>query len=214
MIVLAVDTADAVASVGLWRHGAPGPVRASDEPRAHATHVLALVEAVLAEADETLASVDRFAFGRGPGGLTGLRVAASVVQGFAYARERPVVAVSNLRATALRSATPASRFDGVLVAHEAGMGQVVYGFFGPDAEPLGEEGLAAPGEISWRPGHWRVAGSGRDALSPPDPDVRLDAVQVDGPFAGDIAALGARDDAQQAPPEAAQPRYLRHPVNG
>jgi tRNA threonylcarbamoyladenosine biosynthesis protein TsaB len=37
--------------------------------------------------------MDAFGFGQGPGSFTGLRIACGVVQGLAFASDRPVVAV-------------------------------------------------------------------------------------------------------------------------
>lgn len=53
------------------------------------------LEAVLGEAGRTLADVDRFAVGIGPGSFTGVRIAVSYAKALALARGRPLVGISS-----------------------------------------------------------------------------------------------------------------------
>lgn len=72
-------------------------------PQQHTKLILPMVQSLLSEAELTLQDVDVFAFGRGPGSFTGLRIAASVIQGFAFGTGKPVVMVSTLRALAQKA---------------------------------------------------------------------------------------------------------------
>jgi len=147
MRLLALDTATDCCSVALWHDGAV-LCREARAERGHGGHVLALVDELLAEAGVSLGALDAIAFGRGPGAFTGVRLAASVTQGLAYAAGLPVIPVSDLQAVAQRTlarqaaaphaavlhaavphATAAPAFARVLVCHDARMGEVYWAGF-------------------------------------------------------------------------------------
>ena len=93
--LLALDTATEACSVALLHDG---KVTSHYEviPRLHAQKLLPMIQQLLADAGTTLQAVDAIAFGRGPGAFTGVRIAIGVVQGLAFALDRPVLPVSNL----------------------------------------------------------------------------------------------------------------------
>ena len=91
--------------------------------RGHSELVLGLIDAVLAEANATLADVEVLAYGRGPGSFTGVRVCVSVAQGIAFARELPVVGISTLAAVA-QDIIETRTSDYIAVAMDARMGEV------------------------------------------------------------------------------------------
>ena len=99
MRLLALDTATECCSVALWEDGALH-IREQQAERGHGAHILNMIDDVLAAAGWSLRSLDAIAFGRGPGAFTGLRLAASLSQGLAYAAGLPVIPVSDLRALA------------------------------------------------------------------------------------------------------------------
>lgn len=95
--LLALETSSARCGVALLRHaGVESTVlaRHHDGVAEHSERLLAMVDAVLAEAGLAAAQLDAIAFGQGPGGFTGLRVACGVAQGLGFALERPLVPVT------------------------------------------------------------------------------------------------------------------------
>lgn len=102
MRLLAFETATRRLSVALWQDGEV--IERSEElPNGGSEHLLPWVHELLVEAGATLAQIDGIAFGAGPGGFTGLRLACGVAQGLAYGLDLPVVPVSTLEALALAS---------------------------------------------------------------------------------------------------------------
>ena len=102
--ILSLDTATEAVTVALLR-GESSFTRSAHGFSAHSEHVLSFVDEVLKEGQCQLAQVDAIAFGAGPGAFTGLRVACAVAQGLGWAAEKPLVAVSNLAATAFAAHT-------------------------------------------------------------------------------------------------------------
>ena len=100
MHLLAFETATRRVSVALWREGEVLE-RFADMPNNGSEVLLPWAQALLAEAGITLSQIDAIAFGAGPGGFTGLRLACGVTQGLAFGLDRPVVPVSTLAALAL-----------------------------------------------------------------------------------------------------------------
>ena len=126
--ILAIETATDACSVALYRDG---EVLERFEPgaRRQTERVLPLVDDLLAEAGIGLGALDALAFGQGPGAFTGVRVATSVIQGLAFARDLPVAGVSTLAACAL-AAFLVVRFAGVF----SGQGQGQAEGEGPEGE--------------------------------------------------------------------------------
>ncbi|OHC64946.1 MAG: tRNA (adenosine(37)-N6)-threonylcarbamoyltransferase complex dimerization subunit type 1 TsaB [Rhodocyclales bacterium RIFCSPLOWO2_02_FULL_63_24] len=100
MQLLAFETATRRLSVALWQNGA-SIERAEELPNGGSERLLPWVQELLAEAGLALGQIDGIAFGAGPGGFTGLRLACGVAQGLAYGLDRPVLPVSTLEALAL-----------------------------------------------------------------------------------------------------------------
>ncbi|MNP26581.1 tRNA threonylcarbamoyladenosine biosynthesis protein TsaB [compost metagenome] len=134
-------------------------------PRLHAQKLLPMIRDMLAEAGTALSAVDAIAFGRGPGAFTGVRIAIGVVQGLAFALDRPVLPVSNLALLAQR----AYREHGarqVAAAIDARMDEVYWGCYQETAGEmrlldneavLPPEHAHLPAEAS---GEWFGAGTG------------------------------------------------------
>jgi tRNA threonylcarbamoyladenosine biosynthesis protein TsaB len=163
MKLLALDTATEALSVSLVV-GAQQIDRYVELDRGHAEQLLPMVEAVLTEAGIGLSSLDAIAFGRGPGGFTGVRLAASVAQGLAFGAGLGVVPVSDLAAVALRVRQIDPGVNRVLVANDARMREVYWAEFRVDAlliSLLGEERVSPPDAVVPAPGAgWAAAGRG------------------------------------------------------
>lgn len=218
MRILAIETATDACSVALWRDG---QILERFEPgaRRQTERVLPLVEAVLAEAGITLGDLDAIAFGRGPGAFTGVRVATSVVQGLAFARDLPVAPVSTLAACALAAFDQHPRQPRVIAAFDARMGELYLGAYqcqGDAAQVLLADGLFDPNQVPELAGNdWLLAGSGAIYAKRIAERVGLAAIDANiTPRAGTVARLavplvvqGATVSAEQA-----QPVYLRDKV--
>lgn len=72
-------------------------------PNGGSERLLPWASELLAEAGLSLQQLDGVAFGAGPGGFTGLRLACGVAQGLAFGLDVPVVPVGTLAALALAS---------------------------------------------------------------------------------------------------------------
>ena len=120
--LLAIDTATEACSVALL-HAGKMFSRYAVIPRLHAQQVLPMVRELLDESGIELKQIEAIAFGRGPGAFTGLRIAVGVVQGLAFALDKPVLPVSNLAAIA-RRAWRDQGADQVAVAIDARMDEV------------------------------------------------------------------------------------------
>jgi tRNA threonylcarbamoyladenosine biosynthesis protein TsaB len=219
MKLLALDTATEACSAALVCNGAASE-RFELIGRGHAERLLPMAHELLQEAGIGLKDLDAVAFGRGPGGFTGLRIAAGVAQGLAAAAGLPVVAVSDLAALARAGARSSGRRR-VLACLDARMGQVYWAAFEVDpdsARPATAEALCAPEAVQPPPGEpWFGAGHGLSAY--PQIAARLGASLAGQdpallPRAADVAALAVPEwRAGRALPAArAQPLYLRDEV--
>jgi tRNA threonylcarbamoyladenosine biosynthesis protein TsaB len=128
MKILALDTATEACSVSLGI-GSRSIDRYVELERGHAEQLLPMVDSVLAEGGIALGALDAIAFGRGPGGFTGVRLAASVAQGLAFGAQVGVVPISNLAAVAQRVVQLNPVVQRVLVANDARMKEVYWAWF-------------------------------------------------------------------------------------
>ena len=136
MNLLALETATDRCSVAL-SVDAGVCARVDERPRVHARRVLGMVEACLAEGGIGAHEVDAYAFGRGPGSFTGVRIGAGVVQGLALGTGRPVVPVSTLAGHAVA----ARRLHGAVqtaVCVDARLGECYWGLYRVQEDGLAE----------------------------------------------------------------------------
>lgn len=159
--LLALDTATEACSAALLHQGRVYR-RAEVIPRLHAQRLLPMIDEVLAEAGMALADVDALVFGRGPGAFTGVRIATGMVQGLAFACDKPVIAVSNLAALAQR-AWREHGAEQVCAAIDARMDEVYWGCYRLQEGVMtlaGSEVVCAPEQVSLARGFDNPAGAG------------------------------------------------------
>jgi len=159
MNLLGIDTSTEACTVGLQlgtdRH------ESLVLERQHAERILEEIDQLLRAHDASLHDMDAMVWGRGPGMFTGLRIGAGVVQGIAYAIERPVVCVSSLAVIAAGQDEPR-----VLAAIDARINQVYWAAYektGNGLQALCEEQVSDPGVVgAGLDGQFVGAGSGWD----------------------------------------------------
>ena len=224
MRLLALDTATENCSAALLIEGR---ILQCEEliGRGHAERILPMIHGLLSDADLKLPDLDAIAFGRGPGAFTGVRLAASVTQGLAYASGLKVVPVSDLQAVAQRALAFEPAPARVLVCADARMSEVYWGCFERGTEglatPASPEAVGAPESVSI-PVRWtaeRTFGAGTGFGAYPALIAQFES-KLDGvypgllPRASEIAtlALEAAAAGRLLDPEQALPVYLRDDV--
>ena len=222
MKILALDTATEACSVSLGI-GERSIDRYLELERGHAEQLLPMVTAVLAEGGIALGSLDAIAFGRGPGGFTGVRLAASVAQGLGFGAGIGVVPISDLAAVAQRVLRMSPAAGQILVVNDARMREVYWARYAVQSGPTmqGEERVSPAADVLLPEPvaglSWVAAGRGlaawpalaercRGAGATVHPDLLPRASEVLA-LARPLVAAG-----HLLPPEAALPVYVRDRV--
>jgi tRNA threonylcarbamoyladenosine biosynthesis protein TsaB len=149
--ILALDAATDTCSVALQVHGRIIH-RCELIPRQHNQRLFSMLREVLENGSPTDRGVELLAYNHGPGSFTGLRIAASAVQGLAYSCGLPVVGVSTLACLAQGVwrkglADPAAK---ILVILDARINEVYWGLYACKAGvamSLLEDAVSEPGAI-------------------------------------------------------------------
>ena len=95
MKLLALEFSTAAASLALLEYGAVIASLAVDASSRRSQGLFDAVAVLLSRAGWTLADVDAFAVGRGPGSYTGLRVSITATRAWALPAGKPVWTVSS-----------------------------------------------------------------------------------------------------------------------
>lgn len=236
--LLAFETSSSRCGVALLTRRAGSTaiaVREHEGAQEHAERMLPMAHELLEAAGLAPGDLDAVAFGQGPGGFTGLRVACGVAQGVAMGLDLPVVPVVSHLAVA--QATHALPGQVVLVALDARMEEVYLAAYrrlpapqvpaaGP-SEAAGWETLHAPlliaaGEVcAWAAHHLpagaRVVAAGDAwtvyAAQMPLPEGWQHSDEA-RPSARALARLAelALDQGMSVAPEMAAPLYVRDKV--
>ncbi|MDH4039246.1 MAG: tRNA (adenosine(37)-N6)-threonylcarbamoyltransferase complex dimerization subunit type 1 TsaB [Gammaproteobacteria bacterium] len=222
--ILAIDTATEACSVAVYVNG---EYRELYEvvPRRHSQRLFGMLQSLLPDGRLREHGIDAIAYSSGPGSFTGLRIAASAVQGLAYTSGLPAIAVSTLALqaqTALRLGLVDTGMT-VLSMLDARINEVYYAVCafdellatvreGPCACPPSGVAVAASANALHGVGSGcRFAGELPAAVSS-----RLESLAPDLlPSARDLVPLAlaslARGEVQR--PQQVQPVYVRDEIN-
>lgn len=108
MLALALDTTSKSGSVALLKDSSLLSEFQVNSEINHSETILPAVAALFEITKSRMEDVDFFAYAKGPGSFTGLRIGAGIVKGLAMGTGKPVVGVSSLEALA-RNVFPAER---------------------------------------------------------------------------------------------------------
>ncbi len=113
-LILNIETATSVCSVAISKNGEVIAFEESHESNVHAERLLSFIQNTVKKANLTLKDMDAIAIGSGPGSYTGLRIGTSTAKGLCYALDKPLIAISTLKAMADSARTksiPNSQFS-------------------------------------------------------------------------------------------------------
>lgn len=129
MNILALDTSGKSCSVALTYQGKTNQTLDLVE-RQQTKYVLLRIHELLQEAGIRFDQLNALAFGKGPGSFTGIRLAASLVQGLSFGTSLPVFPVSTLQAIAQEAYQQSDKqVKQVAVATNAYGGKIYWGIY-------------------------------------------------------------------------------------
>lgn len=190
-------------------------------PQAHSKLILDMVRTVCEQAGVSLSQVQAFAYGMGPGSFTGLRIAASVIQGLAFGMGKPIIAVSSLQALAQQAYNKLSA-PNILAILDARMQEIYCGSYLVNTHGLVESEMVDcmqnPESLSFVADvNYVAVGTGCKAynniLSAKHQNLILD-LSIEHPRAEEIVQLAIAKYANDEflTPSEAVPAYLRNNV--
>jgi len=129
MNCLALEFSTDVGSLALLKDGTVVSSASLDAGRRRSQMIFDAAAELLSGAGLSLAEVDAFAVGRGPGSYTGLRVSLTAARGWALPAEKPVWTVSSGAALAAELFTERSEMSQVAAWGDARRGLIWAGLF-------------------------------------------------------------------------------------
>jgi tRNA threonylcarbamoyladenosine biosynthesis protein TsaB len=102
--------------------------RHEEQPREHTRLLVPMIRSLLEEAQTEIRDLDAIVLGNGPGSFIGMRIAASVAQGLAFASGINIVSVSSLAAVAEQVFAEHDATE-VAVTQDAHMSEVYLGIY-------------------------------------------------------------------------------------
>jgi len=101
--ILSIETATEICSVALARDGELIACKESANSNEHSSLLTLFIQEVMEEAGISLKALDAVAVSKGPGSYTGLRIGVSAAKGLCYSLDKPLIAVSTLKALAYQT---------------------------------------------------------------------------------------------------------------
>ena len=96
MNILSIDTSSQLLSIALVKNDTLIEESYSSDKK-HSENIIPLLKNLMDKSDINFSSLSGITFGAGPGAFTGVRIAAGVAYGIAYAHNLPIVGINNFR---------------------------------------------------------------------------------------------------------------------
>jgi len=128
--LLALDTSSVACTVALQQDDRIIE-RHEEQPREHTRLLVPMIRSLLEEAQTKIGELDAIVLGNGPGSFIGMRIAASVAQGLAFASGINIVPVSSLAAVAAQVLAEHDATE-VAVTQDAHMNEAYLGIYACD----------------------------------------------------------------------------------
>lgn len=127
MKLLAIDTSSPACSVAV-QHDSGVFERHEEQPREHTRILMSMVRSALSDGGVAVGDLDAIVLGNGPGSFIGMRIAASVAQGLAYAAGLKIVPVSSLASVAAQVFAETEANEAI-IAQDAHLNEVYLGAY-------------------------------------------------------------------------------------
>lgn len=211
MLILAIDTALAACSAGLYQMPSEKVLAERMEPmaRGHAERLTPMVEEIMREAGRSLEEVGRIAVSVGPGTFTGVRIGIAFARGLSLALGCPAVGVSTLEALAAGARDKAGDLP-IVALIDARRGAVYAQVFAPqNLRPVTRPAAIALSDIAacLPDDRMYAVGSGAEMAA----QSLASLVTNVGAGLPMPAAIAQRAAVQAAPATPPSPLYLRQP---
>ena len=206
MLLLALDTATPSVTVALHDGSRVLASQTEVTARKHGELLAAIIERALAAAGAGRADLEAVAVGTGPGPYTGLRAGLMTARVMASALNLPLVGVCTLDVIAREAAAGAAGRE-FIVATDARRKEVYWARYAPGGQRIAGPSVGAPADVTAGGAASPVAGEGAALY----PGMAACAISPRYPDAARLAEIAAERLAEHAPPEPAEPLYLRRP---
>jgi len=123
MNILSIDTSGQLLSIALLKNDSLTEESYSSDKK-HSENIMPLLKNLIEKNGINFSDLNGIAFGAGPGAFTGVRIAAGVAYGIAYAHSLPIVGINNLEALAKKADK-----EIVISCIDARMGEVYMGAY-------------------------------------------------------------------------------------